>query len=216
MDELLPCTRTRKNVASSAALCFTKIWLSECIRDAVLPSSPSRPCHRMFGEALVSTTNGGLVSQSSTHTSAWTLRRYFETLSHYLLHELSSVILASVYIVPWANANTEIQTMADEINELELKRPESPLIILGDFNGAQFNHDHPRYNQHIDCFTREGDTGTFFLTHRGPCRVGFVWSVFSTQIPTWQRQCGTNRNSSEDMYSIASVLLNFNYICPAA
>lgn len=92
--------------------------------------------------------NGALVSQSSTNCSPDLDLLYLNRKPFYSPHEFSSFILVCVCIPPQANANTVQQTLADQVNKLELKDPESPLIFLGGFNRAQLNHEIPKYKQH--------------------------------------------------------------------
>ncbi|XP_026037583.1 uncharacterized protein LOC113030385 [Astatotilapia calliptera] len=64
-------------------------------------------------------------------------------------------MLVGVYIPPQANANNALCELADQITTLERKFPDSFIIILGDFNRANLNHELPKYRQHIDCPTRD-------------------------------------------------------------
>ncbi|KAF7643840.1 hypothetical protein LDENG_00232240 [Lucifuga dentata] len=42
--------------------------------------------------------------------------------------------------------------------EAELLHPDSPVIIIGDFNHAKLSAELPKYKQLIQCPTREGKT----------------------------------------------------------
>ncbi len=56
----------------------------------------------------------------------------------YSPREFCSFSLASVYIPPQADANSTLQKLTDLITDTEQQHPDSVLIILGDFNKANF------------------------------------------------------------------------------
>ena len=89
--------------------------------------------------------------------------------------EFSSFILVGVYIPPQACVTEALQQLADQITDMERKHPDSLLIVLGDFNGANLSRQLPRYRQHVKCPTRDKNT----LDH---CFKAVVpnWSGFRT------------------------------------
>ncbi|XP_051928360.1 uncharacterized protein LOC127604961 [Hippocampus zosterae] len=169
MDELLLLTKTNKTFARSAALCFTETWLSDRHPDPALHLPGFRLLRADRDTELSGKSNGGGicfyineewctdVTKLDAHCSPDLESLSLNCKPFYSPHEFTSFLLVGVYIAPQANANTAIQTLAEQVNKLELKYPESPLIILGDFNRAHLNRELPRYKQHIDCFTREGN-----------------------------------------------------------
>ncbi|KAL0163409.1 hypothetical protein M9458_042805, partial [Cirrhinus mrigala] len=75
----------------------------------------------------------------------------------YLLQEIHSFILVSVYIPLQANVSLSLQKLADQITEIEQQHPDSVLIILGDFNKANLSRELPKYSQHVTCPTRDSN-----------------------------------------------------------
>uniref|UniRef100_A0A9J7YVU8 Reverse transcriptase domain-containing protein n=1 Tax=Cyprinus carpio carpio TaxID=630221 RepID=A0A9J7YVU8_CYPCA len=75
----------------------------------------------------------------------------------YSPREFHSFILVSVYIPPQAQVSLALQKLADQITETEQQHPDSVLIILGDFNKANFSRELPKYRQHVTCPTRDSN-----------------------------------------------------------
>ncbi len=75
----------------------------------------------------------------------------------YSPREFCSFILVSVYIPLQAHVRSAVQKLADLITDTEQQRPDSVLIILGDFNKANLSHELPKYRQHITCPTRDSN-----------------------------------------------------------
>ncbi|KAJ8416226.1 hypothetical protein AAFF_G00382480 [Aldrovandia affinis] len=57
-----------------------------------------------------------------------------------------------------ANAHSAQQQLANQIMEVEQKYPDSPVIIVGDFNHTNLSVELPKYKQLIKCLTRERNT----------------------------------------------------------
>ena len=76
----------------------------------------------------------------------------------YSPREFSSFILVGLYIPPRACVIEASQHLADQINNMEKKHPDSLLSVLGDFNGANLSHAPPKYKEHIKCSTRDTNT----------------------------------------------------------
>ncbi|XP_061640830.1 bis(5'-adenosyl)-triphosphatase isoform X1 [Phyllopteryx taeniolatus] len=170
MDELHLLLKTSKDFGRSAAMCFTETWLCDAVPDGgiMLPGFHIHRADRDM-ESSGKTKGGGIclyinekwctdVTVLSTHCSPHLESLFLNCKPFYSPREFASFILAGVYIPPQANTNAALLTLADQVNEIEKKHPDSPLIILGDFNKAKLNHELPKYKQHIDCPTRENNT----------------------------------------------------------
>lgn len=72
----------------------------------------------------------------------------------YSPREISSIILACVYVQPQAHADTAQQLLADHITEVENKFPNSIVIVMGDFNHTDLRSELPKYHQLLRCATR--------------------------------------------------------------
>ena len=112
----------------------------------------------------------------------------------YAPQEFSWFILVGVYIPPQACVTEALQHLADQINNVEKKYPDSLLSVLGDFNRANLSYELPKYKQHIKCSTR--DTNTLDHCYTGWRKPEYLVSkpmhsrgehVNSTRkIPSWE------------------------------
>ncbi len=68
----------------------------------------------------------------------WSRNALHQLQLFYSPREFCSFSLASVYIPPQADANSTLQKLTDLITDTEQQHPDSVLIILGDFNKANF------------------------------------------------------------------------------
>ncbi|XP_061621024.1 uncharacterized protein LOC133473356 [Phyllopteryx taeniolatus] len=165
-----PGIQTSKDFGRSAAMCFTETWLCDAVPDGAV-MLPGFHIHRADRdmESSGKTKGGGIclyinekwctdVTVLSTHCSPHLESLFLNCKPFYSPCEFASFILAGVYITPQANTNAALLTLAEQVNGIEKKHPDSPLIILGDFNKAKLNHELPKYKQHIDCPTRENNT----------------------------------------------------------
>lgn len=81
---------------------------------------------------------------------------FINTKPFYSPQEFYSFILASVYIPPQACMREALQRLANQITSMEQEHPDSLVIILGDFDRANLNHELHKYRQYIKYPT--GDT----------------------------------------------------------
>lgn len=72
----------------------------------------------------------------------------------YLPREFNQVHLFLVYVAPDADGNQATQHIQDIVGEMEALSPDSPKIILGDFNHCRLENSLPNYCQAIDKPTR--------------------------------------------------------------
>lgn len=80
-----------------------------------------------------------------------------------------------VYVPPCTCVSEVLQHLVDQVTNMEHTRPDSLLIILGDFKKANLSRKPPKYRQHIKCPTRDQHTKDHCYTilkdayHYVPC-----------------------------------------------
>ncbi len=62
-----------------------------------------------------------------------------------------------IHIPQQAHVSSALQKLTDLITNTDQKHPDSVLIILWDFNKANFSRKLPKYRQHITCPTRDSN-----------------------------------------------------------
>ncbi len=75
----------------------------------------------------------------------------------YSTQEFCSFILVSVYILPQALVNLDLQKHRVLIKTQRQRHPDSVLIILRDFNKANISHELLKYRHHVTCPTRDSN-----------------------------------------------------------
>ena len=146
LDELQLRLRTDKSYSHIAAFCFTETWLHSNISDTAM-DLPGYQLFRADRDATATgKTKGGGVCFYVSNEWCSDLTVIAELCSPdlellvihckplYSPREISSIILACVYVQPQAHADTAQQLLADQITELENKFPNSTLFVMGDFN----------------------------------------------------------------------------------
>ncbi|KAL0177274.1 hypothetical protein M9458_026168, partial [Cirrhinus mrigala] len=169
MDELLLLNRINKDFSKSAALCFTETWLSESILDNGLHISGFQLFRSDRSAELTGKTRGGglcfYINEgwcSDVTTPEKMCSPNLEALfinckPFYSPREFSSFILVNVSVPPDTCVSAAMQQLAEQITDTEQRYPDSPLIILGDFNKANLSRELPKYRQHVKCPTRDSN-----------------------------------------------------------
>ena len=62
-----------------------------------------------------------------------------------------------MYIPPQADTTMALKELHSTLCKLETIYPEAAFIVAGDFNKANLRTRQPKFYQHIDCSTREGN-----------------------------------------------------------
>ena len=165
------CVKYLFEYKESCLLCFTETWLNSSVDDncLALPGFGlllrldrdsdntgkstgggicihinSRWCNNITERERISSTNIELLS-----VSLWPF---------YLPREFGQIFITLVYIPPSANNKYAADIIQKHVDVLENISPESPKLILGDFNGCSLKYTLPHYEQYVKCATRHSRT----------------------------------------------------------
>ena len=72
----------------------------------------------------------------------------------YIPREFNQLFVMVVYIHPGADVAVASRAIADRINRLESKSPDSPKFVIGDFNQCTLGDVLPTYEQYVNNPTR--------------------------------------------------------------
>lgn len=72
----------------------------------------------------------------------------------YLSREFGQLALVIVYIPPSGNVTRASEAIAASVHQIECASPDSPVLIIGDFNACRLNKSLPTYQQYVTCATR--------------------------------------------------------------
>ena len=165
VDELTCNIQTRRDYRECSVFCFTETWLSSDIPDSAI-QPPGFTVYRADRTAESGKRRGGgvcfLVNTRWCSDVKVISRACFPDVEFltiqcrpfYLPREMSSVTLVAAYIHPTANLPTALGLLADEITKCENTRPDSTVIVAGDFNKANLKKVMPKLYQQVDCLTR--------------------------------------------------------------
>ena len=164
IDELAALTRYDNLYRNSCALMLTETWLNpdvpdECVsitgftlirRDRTSESGKERG-----GGVCVFLNNQWCTNFIVKHSSC---TRDVEMLCvqcrpFYLPREFCCVYLIVVYIPPCANKDAASDAISSVVREMEQAKPDSAVIIAGDFNRASLADSLPAYTQYVDFVT---------------------------------------------------------------
>ena len=203
LDELQLRLRTDKSYSHIAAFCFTETWLHSNISDTAM-DLPGYQLFRADRDATATgKTKGGGVCFYVSNEWCSDLTVIAELCSpdlellvihckpFYSPREISSIILACVYVQPQAHADTAQQLLADQITEVENKFPNSTLFVMGDFNHTDLRSELPKYHQLVRCATRGERTldqcySTIKEAYRACAPLGNSDHSVIKLIPTYQ------------------------------
>ena len=160
MDELRANVNYDHEYRNSSLICLTETWLHSDIHsnNIEIPGFVAMRADRSF-ENTNKTKGGGLcVFVNNKWCNNFTCRstvcdKNIELICisfrpFYLPREFPQVHLLLVYIPPDADKNSSKQVIQEQVNELETRFPDAPVIILGDFNQCHLETDIPHYQQY--------------------------------------------------------------------
>jgi len=166
-DTLTALARFDHDYKSACVICITETWLSPLDTDTSVSLDNFTLFRNDRDYSLGKGRGGGVclyindrwcknvnvVSKTSTPDIE------FLSLSlrpHYLPREFNLVNIVVVYIPPSASSDGAKQIIEEHTSSLLLRYPDSPVVIVGDFNHCQ--HTIPGLKQFVKCKTRHNNT----------------------------------------------------------
>ena len=167
LDELHANITCQWAYSQANLICLTETWLDNNIADSELSMDGFGTPLRLDRNTVSSLKShgGGLcvyVNQEWSRTavvkdSCCTPDLELLAVSFrpkYLPREFSQLSLLLVYIPPSGNVTRASETIAACVHKIECASPDSPVLILGDFNACRLNKILPTYQQYVKCTTR--------------------------------------------------------------
>ena len=166
VDEIRALTRYCNDFRNSSIICMTETWLNSGITNeniaidgfdiARLDRSFEQTKKRRGGGICIYVNKRWCTNFSVKHSIC---NEDVEMLCvsfrpFYLPREFNQVHVFLVYIAPDANENQSARYIQDIVGEMEAQSPDSPKIILGDFNHCHLENSMPNYCQVVDKPTR--------------------------------------------------------------
>lgn len=171
LDELQANTKYQWAYKEANLICITESWLDNTIADSELSLDGFGVPLRLDRDCNISGKKhgGGLCVYIK---EAWCrtvkIRESYcspdiELLSvnlrpRYLPREFGQLNIVTVYIPPSGNVTRAAEVVSACTHRIESDAPDSPVLILGDFNNCRLNKVLPTYQQYITCATRGDKT----------------------------------------------------------
>ena len=166
IDEIRALARFNSDFRCSSLICFTETWLK--------PSTPNEHLDitgfnlirhdRSSSESNKSKGGGLCLYMNQRWCNNYTLRSTVCTPNiemicvsfrpFYLPREFGQVHIILVYIPPDANEEIASGAIVDAVQSIETASPDSPKIILGDFNHCRLENALPNFPQFVNSATR--------------------------------------------------------------
>ena len=171
IDELHASTQYLYEYRDSCLLCFSETWLNPTVIDDSLSlpgfGTPLRLDRQQ--QATGKSIGGGLCMYINTKWCKHHIIRHTFNSPHlellsvslgptYLPREFGQLFVCLVYIPPDANYKEAADEIYRHIQELETASPDTPKLILGDFNGCSLSSALPHYQQYVKCATHGSKT----------------------------------------------------------
>ena len=169
MDELRANIRYNNEFRNTSLICLTETWLTSDISTNTIDIPGFGVVrHDRSYESSNKSNGGGLCVFFNKQWCNNAKIRYsicsenLELLCvsfrpFYLPREFTQLHVFVVYIPPDADAGIASTMIQTKVNEMEDQAPDSPKIVLGDFNHCRLEDTMPHYHQHIDRPTRGGN-----------------------------------------------------------
>ncbi|XP_077981372.1 uncharacterized protein LOC144436447 [Glandiceps talaboti] len=171
IDELHVNTKYLTEYRDSCLLCFSETWLTDNISNNALqvdgfygPFRTDRD-HDVTGKAI----GGGVciyvnakwckeiqVRESICTKDIELLCMSFRP--YYLPREFGLIFAVVVYIPPSADTASAAAIIRKVVDRQETLSPDSPKLVLGDFNSCSLSNQLPNYHQYVTCYTRKAKT----------------------------------------------------------
>ena len=161
MDELAACVEYNSSYRNACAVVLTETWLESTIPDSCLeiPNFTLLRADRTAEESGKSRGGGLCVYVNSRWCNNFTIKHtscsvdlevfLVQCRPYYLPREICCVAFLAVYIPPSGNKNKAIDEITTLVMDYESNKPDSAVIILGDFNGATLQDSLPKYTQYV-------------------------------------------------------------------
>ncbi len=171
LDELHANVSCQWEYKDAGLICVTETWLDSTIVDSQLSLSDFGTPVRLDRDTVSSQKRHGgggcvyvnqawsrtaTVIDSSCSADVELLALTFRP--KYLPLKFGQLALVLVYIPPSSNVTRTSETVASCVHRLEIASPDSPVFVLGDFNGCRLNKTLPTYHQYVCCATRGDKT----------------------------------------------------------
>ena len=166
LDELRVNIRYDHEYRYSSIICLTETWLKPDISNNILdlPGFELIRQDRSFKETKKTKGGGLCMYMNKLWCNNFTVRSSFcsEDIElicisfrpFYLPREFPQVHVFLVYIPPSAKTDNAINIIQQNVQQMENQSPNSPKIILGDFNQCRLEESLPHFCQCIDNATR--------------------------------------------------------------
>ena len=176
MDEVNLLLRTNKDFQRNSALFFCETWLNDDITDSALDLPGFQLIRADWDTAACGKSKGGGLCfyinnnwcvdavKTRQHCCSILESVFIECKPYYSPREFSSVVLAGVYIPPQAPVREAQRLLAEQISTTENSRPNSVILVMGDFNSCNLSHELQSYKQLVTCATRCGKTLDHFYS----------------------------------------------------
>ena len=166
VDEIRALTRYCNDFRNSSIICMTETWLNSGItnENIAIDGFDIARLDRSFEQTKKRRGGGICIYVNKRWCTNFTVKHSIcnedvEMLCvsfrpFYLPREFNQVHVFLVYIAPDANENQSARYIQDIVGEMEAQSPDSPKIILGDFNHCHLEISMPNYCQVVDKPTR--------------------------------------------------------------
>ena len=166
IDELRSLIKYDSDYRQSSIICLTETWLNSKDLDVM---------YNIDGFSLIRSDRDAVTSNKSCGggiafyiKKLWCTNYYIhsklctphiELLAlglrpFYLPREFPQLFYMLVYIPPDADKNIAVSCISKMFNEIQVKSPNAPLFILGDFNHVTLSRHFPHLKQYVDCKSR--------------------------------------------------------------
>ena len=165
IDEIRGLARFNSEFRNSSILCFTETWLNSNIPNQVIDINDFQLIRQDRSKNGTNKTKGGGLCfyMNEKWCRNYTVRNTIcqpdielmcvSFRPFYLPREFNQVHVILAYIPPDANANVAANVMEETVQAMETASPDSPKIVLGDFNHCQLE-DSLIYQQFVESPTR--------------------------------------------------------------